>query len=99
SPDQEIERTTIQELVASEVIITKKITREVLNSKGESLHKTETTEVVQEIKFEPRITQQTVTEKVITAGHLISPSRSTSTVTTGDLADISSSSLSRTFSS
>ncbi|RUS76602.1 hypothetical protein EGW08_015644 [Elysia chlorotica] len=99
SPDQELERTTTQELITSEVIVSKRTIREVFNSKGQSLRKTETTEILRRVRFEPQVTQQDVIEKMVSSGLVVSPSRSTSTVTTGDLADISSSSLSRTFSS
>ena len=43
SQDQEVERITVQEMITSEVIISKRTVREVFNSKGESLHKSETT--------------------------------------------------------
>ena len=41
SQDQEVERITVQEMITSEVIISKRTVREVFNSKGESLHKSD----------------------------------------------------------
>ena len=43
SPDQEMERTTIQEVITSEVTVSKRTIKEVFNSKGQSLRKSEIT--------------------------------------------------------
>ncbi|BFY97531.1 hypothetical protein BsWGS_00571 [Bradybaena similaris] len=96
SSEHEVERSTVQRIDTVICIGSEKTVTEVYNSKGTFIRRTENT-VELEKKVFTKVTSETVSERVIIPQ--LSPSRSAGTMTTGDLADISSSSLSRMCSS
>ncbi|XP_012944505.1 TP53-binding protein 1 isoform X2 [Aplysia californica] len=95
--DYEVERTVKRSVLKMVVTVIEETRTEILNSKRKVIRHTESSRTVFHQEMEPVVTSEEVKEHTISP--VVSPSRSVSTVTTGDLADISSSSLSRTYSS
>ncbi|CAG5136683.1 unnamed protein product [Candidula unifasciata] len=96
SSEHEVEKITVQRIDTVICITAEKTITEVRSSRGELIRRTENTVEVERKVFD-KVVSEKVTERIILPQ--LSPSRSVSTMTTGDLADISSSSLSRVYSS
>lgn len=94
----DVERRTVTRTVVMTYTVTLKTKTQVFNSKGELLQTFEKSEILLKNESESGPMEETH-QNTEHSNPIISPSRTSSTMTTGDLADISSSSMSRTFSS
>ncbi|CAL1538974.1 unnamed protein product [Lymnaea stagnalis] len=95
----DVERRTVTRTVVMTYTVTLKTKTQVFNSKGELVQAFEKSEILLKNESESGPMEESHQTTEHSAPTMVSPSRTSSTMTTGDLADISSSSLSRTFSS